>query len=590
MLTRDASHLGYQELLRQSRSFDYSTCQRDLRVAVLSDAAVPQLVPLLRVLLGQQGVRAEIHLAEYDSIELEVFNEQSALYAFAPDVVVILNATNALRLKYYRCQGERLQLRDEVAAKMAAEWDSIGARSSAIILQSNFVLPYERPFGNFDHKMPAAFQPWVAALNTAIVEQLRERSNVFLNDVDGLASYVGRKHWFDERMWTLCKAFCAFEYLPMVAQNIVDIVLANLGRVVKCVVVDLDNTLWGGVIGDDGMEGVTISPSGEGEPFGRLQHYLLELKKRGIVLAVCSKNDRETALEPFRHHPEMVLREDDIAVFIANWQPKPDNLRAIKETLNIGFDSMVFLDDNPFERQLVRECLPEVIVPELPDDPSDYVRALSELNLFETTSFSDEDRRRAELYRDNTRREQLRMDVSDISEYLRSLDMRITMKRFDAFHLPRIAQLIQRSNQFNLTTRRYNVAECEAMMSEGTSYVPFYLKLSDKFGDNGLISVVILQRGGPDLLIDTWLMSCRVLARGVEQYAMNQVVAFAKAHGYATLVGSYIPTAKNAMVQHFYEQFGFERMEEDAQRETRWRLRVASYTPREVWMKEENHG
>lgn len=589
MLTRDSSHLSYPELLRQSRSFDYSACIRGMRLAVLSDAAVPQLVPLLQVLLGQQGVRADIHLAEYDSIELEVFNDRSALYAFAPDVMVILNAINALRLKYYRCQGDRLQLREEVATKMAAVWDTIGVRSSALVVQSNFVLPYERHFGNFDHKVPDAFHPWVAALNAAIVERARGRANVLLNDVDALASYVGRKHWFDERMWTLCKAFCAFDYLPMVAQNIVDIVLASVGRVVKCVVVDLDNTLWGGVIGDDGIEGVTISPSGEGEPFARLQHYLLELKKRGIVLAVCSKNDPETALEPFRRHPEMVLREDDIAVFVANWQPKPDNLRAIKEALNIGFDSMVFVDDSPFERQLMRESLPDVIVPELPDDPSDYVRALSELNLFETTSFSDEDRRRAELYRENARRQQLRLGVSDISEYLRSLDMRITMKRFDAFHLPRIAQLIQRSNQFNLTTRRYNVAECQAMMSDGETYVPFYLKLSDKFGDNGLISVIILKREAPSLLVDTWLMSCRVLARGVEQYAMNQVVKFAKAHGYTTVVGSYIPTAKNAMVKNFYEQFGFERMDEGAQRETRWLLRVASYTPQEVWM-EENHG
>lgn len=589
MLTRDSSHLSYPELLRQSRSFDYSACIRGMRLAVLSDAAVPQLVPLLQVLLGQQGVRADVHLAEYDTIELEVFNDRSALYAFAPYVVVILNATNALRLKYYRCQGDRLQLREEMATKMAAVWDTIGVRSSALVVQGNFVLPYERHFGNFDHKVPDAFHPWVAALNAAIVERARGRANVLLNDVDALASYVGRKHWFDERMWTLCKAFCAFDYLPMVAQNIVDIVLASVGRTVKCVVVDLDNTLWGGVIGDDGMEGITISPSGEGEPFARLQHYLLELKKRGIVLAVCSKNDPETALEPFRRHPEMVLREDDIAVFVANWQPKPDNLRAIKEALNIGFDSMVFVDDNPFERQLMRESLPDVIVPELPDDPSDYVRALSELNLFETTSFSDEDRRRAELYRENARRQQLRLGVSDISEYLRSLDMRITMKRFDAFHLPRIAQLIQRSNQFNLTTRRYNVAECQAMMSDGETYVPFYLKLSDKFGDNGLISVIILKREAPSLLVDTWLMSCRVLARGVEQYAMNQVVKFAKAHGYTTVVGSYIPTAKNAMVKNFYEQFGFERMDEGAQRETRWLLRVASYAPQEVWM-EENHG
>jgi len=273
-------------------------------------------------------------------------------------------------------------------------------------------------------------------------------------------------------------------------------------------------------------------------------------------------------------------------VFLANWNPKPDNIRAIRETLNVGFDSIVFLDDNIFERQLVRETLPEVIVPELPEDASDYVRALSELNLFEVTSFSEEDRRRADLYRESIRRQELHPQVSDITAYLRSLDMQITMKRFDAFHLPRIAQLIQRSNQFNLTTRRYNLAECEAMMADAESYLPLYVKLSDTFGDHGLISVIILRLRPPELGVDSWLMSCRVLGRGVEQYAMNQIVAFAKLAGYASVSGLYIPSAKNGMVREFYRQFGFEPVEERENGETRWSLRVSSYVDQDVCMKE----
>ncbi len=586
MLRADTNHLKYSALLRQSKQWDYAQCNRSLRVAVLSDAAVQQLVPLLKVLLAPHGIRADVYLAEYDSIELEVFNAESGLYAFAPDVVVILNAVNALRLKYYRQTSDRCAFAATQAAKLASLWDTLGERLPATIIQSIYVLPYERQFGNFDHKVPEAFYPAVLALNAAIVEMARGRTHVLINDVEALASYVGRRQWCDDRLWTLAKSFCALEYLPNVAQNIVDIVLSNAGHVVKCVVVDLDNTLWGGVIGDDGLEGIAIGAFGEGEPFHRLQHYLLELKRRGVILAVCSKNDHATALEPFTSHPEMVLREDDIAVFVANWNPKPDNIRVIKETLNIGFDSMVFLDDNPFERQLVRESVPDVIVPELPEDAAEYVRALSELNLFEVTAFSEEDRQRADLYRQNASRTQLQAGFSDISEYLRSLDMQVTMRRFDAFHLPRIVQLLQRSNQFNLTTRRHSAAECEAMMARPDEYLPLYVKLTDKFGDNGLISVIILRLRPPVVEVDSWLMSCRVLGRGVEQYAMNQVVAVARARGCETVVGTYMPTAKNGMVRNFYQQFGFEPVEEGQDGRTVWQLRVAAYQTREVYMRE----
>jgi FkbH-like protein len=491
-----------------------------------------------------------------------------------------------LRLKYYRQSAARATFGEAVAARLANLWDTIQHHSSAIVIQSNYVLPYERQFGNFDHKVPDAFYPLVLTLNAKISEMIRARSNVLVNDVEALASYVGRKHWCDERLWTLCKAFCSLDHLPLLAQNSVDILLSTAGHVIKCVVLDLDNTLWGGVIGDDGMEGIAIAPDGEGEPFQRFQHYLLELKRRGIVLAVCSKNDHATALEPFRSHPEMVLREEDIAVFAANWNPKPDNIRYIRETLNIGFDSMVFLDDNVFERQLVRQELPEVIVPELPEDPSEYVRTIAELNLFEVATFSEEDRRRADLYRDNARRQVFAATVTDIGEYLRSLDMQVCMKRFDAFHLPRIAQLIQRSNQFNLTTRRYNLAECEAMMNNDAEYLPMYVKLSDVFGDNGLISVVVLRKQLPELVVDTWLMSCRVLARGVEQYAMNQVVAFAKAQACERVVGTYIPTPKNGMVREFFGQFGFEKVGEAADGTSVWHLDVSAYQAPAVYMRE----
>lgn len=582
MNTPDASHLDYRTLLRASRRLDLSACTTERRIAVLSDAAVPQLPPLLRVLFAARGVRAEVHLAEYDAVALEVFDRGSALYAFAPDTIVLLSSPQALRIAYWREAEGRERFAERVTQELAALWDTLRERTPALILQSNFPPPYERQFGNFDHLLPHTLLAQASRLNLLVADAARRRSNVLVNDVAGLATRIGLRHWFDERLWTLAKAYCSLEHLPLVAQNVVDLVSAANGALVKCVVTDLDDTLWHGVVGDDGVAALEMDPFGHGEPHHRLQQYLRELKRRGIVLAVCSKNDRATALEAFRTHPDMVLREDDVAVFVANWGPKPDNLRQIRDTLNIGLDAIVFLDDNPFERRLVRETLPEVIVPELPEDPAEWVRFLSELNLFEATSFSAEDRHRADAYRENARREESRTAFSDITDYLRSLDMRITMRPFDETSLPRAAQLIQRTNQFSVNARRPSLAECEAMARADGGFLTFAVSLADRFGDNGLVSVIILRDTGEALDVVNWRMSCRVLGRGVEGFAMNRIVEAARALGRPWLTGAYEPTAKNAMVSDFFAQFGFERTGTAADGGTAWRLRVASYEPQPV--------
>jgi FkbH-like protein len=335
--------------------------------------------------------------------------------------------------------------------------------------------------------------------------------------------------------------------------------------------------MWGGVIGDDGVEGIRLSAHGDGEAFWRLQHFLRELRGRGVLLAVCSKNNLENALLPFEKHPEMVLRRQDITVFVANWEDKASNIRFIRETLNIGFDSMVFLDDSPFERNLVRSVLPEVVVPELPEDPSEYVQFIASLNLFETISFSREDLQRAELYQKEAERKQAATAFGNAEEFLASLDMRITVARFDPYHLPRIAQLIQRSNQFNLTTRRRTESDCERLMHD-PRFLPLYVKLQDRLGDHGLISVVVLEDLGETVAIRDWLMSCRVLVRGVEQYTMNYVMEYAASLGAGIVEGEYIPTAKNAMVAEFFGQFGFEKTS-DMEGHTHWARTVSSYQP-----------
>src|SRR6266852_167182 len=445
-MTHNNRIADYAELSHAGRNLDSQGLPK-LRVALLSDAATQLLVPVLRELFRRAGVAAEIYEAPFAAIELEVFNPSSSLYAFKPEVVVLLNLTQALRPSFFQ-NGVTPDFVGDLEGRIVGVWDAIRSNTSALIIQSTYVMPYERLFGNYDLKHAGSWSNTVSEINRRILLGARERNNVLVNDVDALASWCGRRTWFDERFWDLAKSFSAAEHLPAVAQNITDISLAARGRTVKCLVVDLDNTLWGGVVGDDGVDGIQLSAHGDGEAFHRFQSFLLGLKKRGILLCVCSKNEHAAAIRPFEEHPEMVLRKDDITIFVANWDNKAENIKRIRDSLEIGYDSMVFLDDNPFERNSVRGIFPEVIVPELPEDPADYVKVLSELNLFETTSVSTEDSVRADLYRAEFERRSVASTFSNFEEYLQSLDMTIEVARFTPSRLGRIAQLLQRSNQF----------------------------------------------------------------------------------------------------------------------------------------------
>jgi FkbH-like protein len=584
MIAQRTGSLDYGRLVRKSKTLSSNGANQEVRLAILSDAASQQFVPVLKTLFHENGVHAEFYEGAFDALELEALNPTSGLYRFRPGVIVLANCTQALRSRYYDYQADFLELATQ---RMLQIWDALQCHSSALVIQCNYPLPYERQFGNYDLKVPHSLYSVTAELNSRIARYARQRSNVLICDVESIASYLGRKQWFDERLWALCRTFCQLDCLPYVAQTLVEMVLSTLGQIVKCVILDLDNTLWGGVVGDDGPLGIAIGPHGDGAPFYHFQQFLLTLKKRGILLAVCSKNDRDTAIQPFLENTDMVLKYDDIAVFMANYENKADNIHMIRETLKLGFDSIVFLDDNPFERNLVRKFLPDVIVPELPEDPADYVRTLCELNLFETNSFSMEDVGRSELYKQEADRNALKAKFSSIDEFLHSLDMRIEVARFEPAKIPRIAQLIQRSNQFNLTTHRYSEKECEMMMRDEANFLPLCARLTDLFGDHGLISVVILKMKAAELEILDWLMSCRVLSRGVEQFLMNRVVAIAIQKSLTRISATYIPTAKNSMVREFYAQFGFEKVAE-SNGCSHWQLDPAAYRPQSVCITE-NH-
>ena len=567
--------LDYINLMGLGR--DHPTEADAARVAVLGFCTTQYYAAVLRGLGRAGAFPLATFEPEYNTVHQTVLDEQSALYSFKPDFVVFLTAVQALRNVLLAVEpSERARLADREAEQLVTLMSRAAQVSGATVVVNEFVVPYERAWGNFSSRVEGSLPGLVRRINERLQRFAAETANVYTVDCDHIASSVGKRGWFDERLWFYSRCFCHPEALPHVAGQALDVFKAVKGKAVKCVALDLDNVLWGGTIGEDGLEGIRLGELGDGEAYVRFQMWLKELRARGIVLGVCSKNNEDKAREPFRLHGDMVLKESDISCFIANWNDKASNLISLAKRLNIGLDSIVFLDDSPFERNLVRELAADASVPELPRDPADYVPYLESLNLFETAQSSDEDRKRADFYRANALRNQEQQSFANVGEYLASLHMEALFERFDDHHLPRIAQLVQRTNQFNLTTIRHSEQELR-QFAEHSDYLPYYVTLTDRFGDNGLISVVIGKREGRRLEILSWLMSCRVISRRLEDFVLDQLVEAARDAGLSELRGRYVPTNKNAIVATLYERLGFRRIQTLGDGSTRWELRVAEH-------------
>lgn len=525
------------------------------KLALLGNCATQHLATALKGTGYSEGISLSVFDADYNQLDPQTLDPQSELYEFAPQAVVLCLCTEKLYEAFTECK-DKAHFADIEMAKIKGYWDRINARLKTSILQYTLVERDDRVFGNYALKEESSFFYQIKKLNFLIAEGTRTVKNVYPVDVDSIERRLGRDRFSDPKLYAIAKMPFSLEALPILASETVGIVKSLMGRFKKCVVLDLDNTLWGGVIGDDGMEGIQIGELGLGHAFTELQRWLKELKNRGIILCVCSKNNEDTAKEPFEKHPEMVLRLDDISLFVANWQDKASNIRYIQKTINIGMDSIVFLDDNPFERNLVKETVEGITVPELPEDPSLYLSYLQSLNLFETTSYSENDKDRTKQYQAEIGRILLEQSFESFDDYLKGLEMVAEAKPFDVFQYPRIAQLTQRSNQFNLRTVRYTEAEIE-QIAKDEKYLTLYFTLKDKFGDHGLISVVILEKREEELFVHEWLMSCRVLKRGMEEFIVNKIMETAKANGYKKVVGEYLKTPKNAMVEKMYSKLGF---------------------------------
>lgn len=562
--------------LKRNLNKDFSALP-SLRLALLGDSATQFLAKAIQGYGFEEKIRFEIFEADFDQVDRQILDPDSELYLSRPEYIVLYLAAETLWARFAATEPHsREHFAEHRLAEIRNWWKTVAELSPAKVIQFNFIEISDGVFGHFGAKVRASFAYQVKKLNFELMNLAQEQKHVFIADVAGLSNQVGYVNAHDPRFYAASKVAFALDFLPAVAKAVVDIVQAVRGNLKKCLILDLDNTVWGGVIGDEGMENIQVGELGMGHAFDGLQRWARQLKQRGIILAVCSKNDEATAKQPFQEHPDMVLRLEDIAVFVANWNNKVDNIKQIQATLNIGLDTMVFLDDSPFERNLVRELLPAVTVPELPEDPALFVAHLCSLNLFETASFSEEDLQRTRQYQDEAARGDFQKAFTSIDDYLQSLKMLSSVKAFDDFSVPRLAQLTQRSNQFNLRTVRYTEADIERM-KKSDAFITLSFHLEDKFGDHGLIGLVILEKLDKEIaFIDTWIMSCRVLKRGMEEFIVNHMAGQARAQGIGRLLGEYLPTAKNKMVRDLYAQMGF------VERDGKWELNLRDFTARKT--------
>ena len=553
------------------------------RMALVGDTATQFLATALRGEAIARGYDINLFEAEYNQVERQFLDPSSELYSFDADYIVLFQSTHKLG-EHHSMLGEAEQR--QLAAKRLDFVASICQNPQLAgkkLICMNYPEIEDTVFGSYANQVESSFTYQVRRLNVGLMQLAQENANLFICDIAGVQNKIGRDSMFASNVYVSTEMVLSVDALPYVASRTMDIVSALRGLFKKCLILDLDNTVWGGVIGDDGLEGIQLGHGlGIGKAFTEFQMWVKKLKQRGIIICVASKNNEETAKEPFEKHPDMVLKLDDIAVFMANWETKVDNIRAIQQILNIGFDSMVFLDDNPFERNMVRENIPGITVPELPEDPGEYLEFLYGENLFETVSYSGLDKDRTKQYQVEAQRVSLQKTFANEADFLQSLNMVSEVSGFTKFNTPRVAQLSQRSNQFNLRTVRYTEADVEAMAAD-VDTIDLSFTLEDKFGDNGLIAVIIMKKQDEEtLFVDTWFMSCRVLKRGMENFTLNTMVEQAKAQGYKRIVGEYLPTPKNKMVEEHYPNLGFVKMDDAPT--AQYVLDVETYQPRECYI------
>lgn len=555
---------------------------RPLKIAFLSSSTSVFIEPLIRLFCAFRGFDAEVRAGEFDSWRRDIADENSWLYSFGADAVII--APNWRDANFPAISQKPKAEASRFAEELAGYWAALRGRTNAAVIQLNLDIPANDSGGFLGETSPQSRVQTLKSAASMIVEKAAQ-TGVRVVDAQEIRAKAGSANWEDARMWYSARQHPALPALPAVAAEYARAVNAVFNAPKKVCVLDLDNTLWGGVIGEDGLAKIKLgAPDPEGEAYAAFQKYLLELKERGVLLAVCSKNNEADALLPFEKHPEMAITLGDISAFRANWESKSKNILEIAKELNLGADSFVFVDDNPAEIAEVSAALPQVVCVKLSGDPSDSIRLLSERNLFDAVGVSSDDMSRSLSYAQNAKREAAKSQSASPEDYLKSLEMACEAAEISDVNLERAAQLAGKTNQFNLTTRRHNAEAVNAIARMENAYAKTF-RLKDKFGDMGIVGVLLaVPSEGGALEIDTFLLSCRALGRGLENFAMKDLAAFAKLKGFKEIRGEYIPTEKNAQTKDLYAKFGFEKTADDGGR-TSWRASPDKIETPEIFIK-----
>ena len=568
-----------KELLREISETGKSVLRK--KVAILGGSTTSEIKNCLELFLLNEGIEAEFYETEYNQYFQAVIFPNSELESFKPDIVYI-HTSNRNITDYPRISDSVELIEDKLSKTylhFEVVWEKIREVYHCPIIQNNMELPFYRMLGNKDASDYHGRVNFVSRLNEKFYAYARTHENFYINDINYLSACYGLDKWADPFYWHMYKYALCVPAIPVLSANIANIIKAVYGKNKKAFVLDLDNTLWGGIVGDDGVDNLEVGQETSiGQAYSEFQTYLKEHKDMGVLLNVCSKNEEENAIAGL-NHPDGILKPDDFIVIKANWEPKSLNIAQIAKELNIGPDSLVFVDDNPAEREIVRQQLDMVAVPEV-STVEHYIHEIDRHGYFEVVNLSQDDLERSKMYKANVERAKIENSFENYEEYLLSLEMNAVIKPFETVYMSRIAQLTNKSNQFNLTTKRYSQTEIEETAADN-SYVTLYGKLEDKFGDNGVVSVVIGRLAEEICHMELWLMSCRVLKRDMEMAIMDELVHRLKEREVKEIRGYYYPTAKNAMVKNFYEQLGFTKIGEDADGNTEWQFVIKeTYEPK----------
>lgn len=563
-----------------------------VRIAVLGGSTTNEVVDQIELFLLQYGIEGIFYQSEYGQYWQDAMFDNQELTQFHPEVIYIhTNWRNITAFPSVEDSKEAIEeMLEAEYQRFESMWVELDRKYHCPIIQNNFDRSNYRLMGNRDIWDVHGRSNYISRLNQRFYAYAASKENFYINDLDFISADYGLSQWSSAVHWYMYKYAMNIDAIPYVANSVATLVKSLYGKNKKAIVLDLDNTLWGGVVGDDGVEGIAIGPEVPyGQVYAEFQSYCKALKQIGVVLAVDSKNDEANALAGL-NHPSGVLRPDDFVCIKANWEPKDRNIQTIAAELTLGVDSFVFVDDNPAEREIVSHNIPGIAVPNV-DKVEDFISAIDHSGYFEVTTLSADDIRKTEMYHAKAQAAQAIAGFSDYGEYLDSLQMKALICRFEPMYVQRIAQLTNKSNQFNLTTLRCTEDDIRAM-SENTHFICLYGKLRDKFADNGLVTVIAGEQIEKCLHMRLWLMSCRVLKRGLEDAMMNTLVEEAKGRGIEKIAGYYYPTAKNSMVKDFYHLMGFEKKSIGTDGNITWELDVQTYQPKQLHMEitRENSG